>query len=69
MCSITTYCILLILGILLDYHVILLFSGNPQVGVVYAHHTPLDQSELVGKKGHKSHDLKVCTESIVLHCF
>ncbi|XP_065918443.1 WD repeat-containing and planar cell polarity effector protein fritz homolog [Dysidea avara] len=46
-------------GILLDYHMILLFSGDPQVGVVYAHHTPLDQSELVGKKSHKSHDLKV----------
>ena len=47
-------------GVLLDYPVVLLFSGDPQVGVVYAHHTPLDQSELVWKKSHKTHDLKVC---------
>ena len=53
-------CVFDLPGVLLDYHVVLLFSGDPQVGVVYAHHTPLDQSELVWKKIHKTHDLKVC---------
>jgi len=61
-CSVRMCCTLLVFpGILLDYYVILLFSGDPQVGVVYVHHTPLDQSELLGKKSHKSHDMKVCT--------
>lgn len=50
-------------SILLDHHLILLFSGDPQVGVVslpYAH-TPLDQADLTGKKTMKLpfHDLKI----------
>ena len=49
---------------------ILLFSGDPQVGVVslpYAH-TPLDQADLTGKKTMKLpfHDLKVCVHIMML---
>jgi len=40
-------CVFDLSGVLLDCHVVLIFSGDPQVGVVYAH---LDQSELLGKK-------------------